>query len=111
MSEGLNELKRMAYKNACCRCQYYIDKKCFNKDECVWKTIEQDLKAYHELETMHEELAKAYNKLCQEKLEWLKQKQALEVIKKCPFDLLEWAKNYDYANDTNYYELLKEELI
>ena len=45
MSKGLEELKRMAYENACCRCQYYIDKKCTNNYECVWKTIEKELKA------------------------------------------------------------------
>lgn len=45
-SKGLEELKRMAYENACCRCQYYIDKKCSNNGECVWKTIEKGLKAF-----------------------------------------------------------------
>ena len=37
------ELKRLAYENACCRCQYYENEKCNNKDTCVWKQIEQDL--------------------------------------------------------------------
>ena len=45
MSKGLKELKRLAYENACCRCQYYIDNKCTNEGECVWKTIEKELKA------------------------------------------------------------------
>lgn len=44
MTKGLKELKRMAYENACCRCQYYINNKCTNKGECVWKTIEKELK-------------------------------------------------------------------
>ena len=43
-------------------------------------------------------------------LEKQKKHQALEFIKKCPFDLLEWTKNYDNVNETNYYELLKEVL-
>ena len=43
--KGLEELKRLAYEIACCRCQYYIDNKCTNKGECVWKIIEQELKA------------------------------------------------------------------
>lgn len=51
MNEGLKELKRMAYENACCRCQYYIDKKCTNKGECVWKTIEKELKEYETFKT------------------------------------------------------------
>ena len=46
MSKGLDELKRLAYENACCRCQYYIDNKCINKGECVWLIIEQELKAF-----------------------------------------------------------------
>lgn len=45
MIKGLEELKRMAYENACCRCQYYKDKECTNKGNCVWKTIEINLKA------------------------------------------------------------------
>lgn len=36
--------------------------------------------------------------------------KALEIIRKCPFDLLEWAKTHDEINDTCYYELLKEVL-
>lgn len=49
MSKSLEELKRLAYENACRYCQYYIDKKCTNEGECVWKTIEQELKDYYEL--------------------------------------------------------------
>ena len=43
MGEQLEELKRLAYENACCRCQYYIDKKCTNKGECIWLDIEKEL--------------------------------------------------------------------
>lgn len=57
MSKGLEELKRLAYENACCRCQYYIDNQCTNKGECVWKTIEKELKDYQEIK----EIAKHYN--------------------------------------------------
>lgn len=41
--KSIEELKRLAYENACCRCQYYENEKCNNKDTCVWKQIEQDL--------------------------------------------------------------------
>ena len=34
----------LKYYSACCRCQYYIDKKCTNKHECIWLDIEKDLK-------------------------------------------------------------------
>ena len=45
MTKGLEELRRMARENACCRCQYHEDGECYNnKGECVWKTIEKDLK-------------------------------------------------------------------
>lgn len=44
MTKELEELKRLAYENACCRCQYYIDNKCINKGECVWLNIETALK-------------------------------------------------------------------
>ena len=43
MSKGLEALKRIAYENACIRCQYYVDKQCWNKGECVWKDIEKEL--------------------------------------------------------------------
>lgn len=46
MGKGLEELKRLAYENACCRCQYYTDNKCTNKDTCVWLEIETALKDY-----------------------------------------------------------------
>lgn len=43
------ELKRLAYENACCRCQYYENKKCNNKDTCVWKQIISDLEEYESI--------------------------------------------------------------
>ena len=45
MSKGLEALKELKYFNACCRCQYYIDKQCTNKDECCYMSIEKELKA------------------------------------------------------------------
>lgn len=54
MSKGLEELKRLAYENACCRCQYCIDNKCTNKGECVWKTIENELKEYEQLKIIEQ---------------------------------------------------------
>ena len=41
----LDNLNELAYNNACCRCQYFIDKKCTNKDECIWKCLEKHIKA------------------------------------------------------------------
>ena len=60
MSKGLEELKRLAYENACCRCQYYIDKKCTNNYECVWKTIEKELKELEE----RREMMRRFNDAC-----------------------------------------------
>ncbi len=40
---GLEEFKRLAYENACCRCQYHENGKCQNKGECVWSNIEKEL--------------------------------------------------------------------
>lgn len=58
MTKGLEELKRLAYENACCRCQYHKDGECRNdKGECVWKTIEKELKDYSEIK----EIAKHYH--------------------------------------------------
>ncbi len=42
---ALEELKRLAHENACCRCQYYENGECKNKGECVWSNIEKELKA------------------------------------------------------------------
>lgn len=56
MSKGLEELQRLAYENACCRCQYFIDKKCTNKGECVWKTIEKELKEREQYKAIEEEI-------------------------------------------------------
>lgn len=41
----IKELKRLAKENACCRCQYFKNKKCNNKDvkSCVWKQITREL--------------------------------------------------------------------
>ena len=58
MTKGLEELKRLAYENACCRCQYHKDGECHNdKGECVWKTIGKELKDYSEIK----EIAKHYH--------------------------------------------------
>lgn len=57
MSKGLEKLKKLAYENACCRCQYYIDKKCTNKHECIWLDIKKELTDYAEIK----EIAKHYH--------------------------------------------------
>ena len=46
MKSNLDELNRLAYENACIRCQYYVDGKCFNRGECVWKGIREELEAF-----------------------------------------------------------------
>ena len=43
MNKVLEALNRLAFENACCRCEYYINNKCENKDKCVWLTIKQSL--------------------------------------------------------------------
>ena len=114
MSKGLEALKEL--KERLCF-GYYVGEQV--------DTIEKELKAYYELESMHEELAKAYNKLCQEKIEWLKQKKALEIIKEKNFDLfyLQDSKDLEMYNDAcdhfrnlcyltqEEYNLLKEVLL
>lgn len=57
MNKLLEDFKQLKNYSACCRCQYHIDKKCTNKGECIWKTIEQALKDYQEIK----EIAKHYN--------------------------------------------------
>ena len=71
MSKELETLERLAYENACCRCQYYKSNECFNKGECVWKTIEKDLKRLEQLEIMYSNCV----------FEGAKQKKTLENIK------------------------------
>lgn len=68
----------------------------------------KELKEYHELESMHEELAKSYNKLCQEKLEWLKQKQALEIIKRKKVNVEIFL---NHSSGRNYNEFLNYEKL
>ena len=101
----------------------YIDNE--NFDYSCYISIENKLKAYYELESMHEELAKAYNKLCAEKLEWLKEKKVLEIMKKYKHFQSFFAFNPTYkdyqANMSIYedeelmseeeYDLLKEVLL
>ena len=59
---GKEELKRLAYENACCRCQYYENEKCNNKDTCVWKQIIQDLEKLEKLEKIIKEIKDTYDK-------------------------------------------------
>jgi len=68
--QGFEDMK---YYSACCRCQYYIDKKCTNKGECVWKNIENELKE-------KDELAQALSIVTCENGELLKYKKALKII-------------------------------
>ena len=46
-----------------------------------FEIIEKDLEEYEKLQGMHEELAISYNKLCEEKMKWLKSLEILEIIK------------------------------
>jgi len=52
------ELKRLAYENACCRCQYYENEKCNNKDTCVWKQIIQDLDQLEKIKSIVDDYEK-----------------------------------------------------
>ena len=78
MSKGLEEFKRLAYENACCRCQYYIDKKCTNKHECIWLDIEKELKALK------------------------------IIVKKANIRLFEHIGRYYFKTTNNLYEISKE---
>ena len=42
----INNFDELKIYVACCGCQYYIDNKCNNKGECIWLTIEKNLKAF-----------------------------------------------------------------
>ena len=71
--QSFNDIK---YYSACCRCQYYIDKKCTNKGECIWLDIEKELKRLEEIDNgahvpVH---INRYNELCDKE-------KALEIIK------------------------------
>lgn len=51
MSNELETLEKLAYENACCRCQYYDKKGCSlsyrsNERSCFWLDIEKELKAF-----------------------------------------------------------------
>lgn len=96
MHEGLKELKQIELK-----WQYGVFTFIPN-----FEIIEKELKKLYELE----KTTVTFSNVQQIMLELDKSKKALEFIKKCPFDLLEWAKNYDDVNDTNFYDLLKEVL-
>ena len=75
-----------------------------------YTAIEEELKELEELR----EMMRRFNEACVPMVldnETEKKLKALEIIKKCPFDLLEWAKNYDDVNNTNFYALLKEVLL
>ena len=112
MSEGLKEIKRLpkAIKDTF--------KDSFN-------IIKKELKEYELLGDEFQEFIIKYNKLCEEKMEWLKQKEALEIIKKKNFDLfyLQDSKDLEMYNDAcdhyrnlsyltqEEYDLLKEVLL
>lgn len=111
MSKGLEELKRLAYENACCRCQYYTDNKCTNKDTCVWLEIETKLKDYEELE---EKLGFDPTIFKQDFETLMKEHKALEIIKKknvCIHDLKksETLKEYNSCREWGDEELTQKE--
>lgn len=106
MSEGLKELKRLpkAIKDTF--------KDSFN-------IIKKELKEYEVLGDEFQAFIGKYNKLCEEKMEWLKQKEALEIIKKKEVDvaLLKYSENVERYNvqiepthlTIQYYVLTQEE--
>lgn len=74
--------------------------------------IEKELKEREQLKEMYNHALEVHSKLSESIVKYKKKDKALEmIIKNCSFDLLEWAKNYDDANNTNYYDLLKEVLL
>lgn len=92
---GLEELKRLAYENACCRCQYYGKKGCSlcvsnDQESCIWIEIENELKAFHILvHSLAEDLKK-------------------DIVNDTDTD---WSKEYDNSHD--YYKNLmsKEDFL
>ena len=54
MSKALETLKNTMYYLSCCNCQYNINDECSNKDECCWKTIEKELKAFEIIKKHHQ---------------------------------------------------------
>lgn len=103
MNKGLDALKRI---------KPYADSSIDGELEI----IENDLKAYEELESMYEELAGSYNKLCQEKIEWLKQKHALEIIKdrlivEDKGGYIQVVCEFSIPSKNKKYDLLKEVLL
>ena len=43
LNNTLKLIDNLAYNNACCRCQYYKNKICTNKDKCAWVLIKDEL--------------------------------------------------------------------
>ena len=42
--ESKEEFKRLAYENACCHCQFFINNECYSPyNTCVWYLIQKDL--------------------------------------------------------------------
>ena len=41
----LDDFYDLKHYSACAVCQYYKNKKCTNKQECIWNTLERKLKA------------------------------------------------------------------
>lgn len=108
MSKELENLKRLSYENACCRCQYYIDNKCSNKGECIWLNIETALDRLEELEELVNVLAIREHRLTEETD---KQHRVLEIIKECVgIDMILFNAD-QYGLTKEEFDLLKEVLL
>lgn len=57
MSKVSEDVRRLAYENACHQCQYWEDDSCTNKGECVWSSIENEAKAFELIKEKEVEVA------------------------------------------------------
>lgn len=99
MNKGLEELERLAYENACCRCQYWSEKGCSlhyqdNYRSCVWLCIERELKAFETID---------------------KKSVIVELVRKTDnvedYNFASRDDNYAIALTREEYDLLKEALL
>ena len=87
MNKGLEELRRLAYENGCCRCQYWKDKKCNNGYECVWLDIEKELKALEIIKEKNVSIYWVKNSCCVDEYNYENYNQR-PTLEKWEFDLL-----------------------
>lgn len=92
--KSIEELKRLAYENACCRCQYYENEKCNNEDKgsCVWRFLIRELERldyYRQFDAIVGDMEKGSKKLWWESVRIIvddKVKEIYQVFNGVPED-------------------------